>query len=158
MRVGIADLSDLEDLHVLVVAFRDHLQRIHPDDASLRENLTCLIESGDAEFFLTFDDDGRPAGYVQQRYRHSIWLSGLEACLEDLFVNPSCRRQGVARGSFCLPFGGPVSWAADPSSWTRMNRIMPQSISIVDWGSHQGSTGYEDSRQLSLEMAIESTP
>ena len=98
MLVRIAKLSDLDDLHELVVGFRDHLQRTHPDDASLRKNLGRLVESGDAEFFLTFDEEGSPAGYIQQRYRYSIWLSALEACLEDLFVTPSRRRQGVANG------------------------------------------------------------
>ena len=94
----IAKLSDLDDLLELVIGFRDHLQRSVPDDSRLRESLERLITIGDSEFFLSVDDAGRGVGYIQQRYRYSLWLSGLEACLEDLFVTPSRRRQGVAKG------------------------------------------------------------
>ena len=94
MAPKIAELPDLDDLLGLAVEFRDHLQRSHPDDARLRDNLRRLISTSDAEFYLAVDEAGRGVGYIQQRYRYSLWLSGLEACLEDVKAVP---QTGVTR-------------------------------------------------------------
>jgi len=50
---------------------------------------------GGAEFFVALDDAGDFVGFIQQRYRYSIWSSGLEACIEDLYVAPESRRRRV---------------------------------------------------------------
>ena len=55
------------------------------------------MEGGDAEFLVALAEDGAGAGFVQMRYRYSMWLSACEACLEDLFVVPSYRRRGLGR-------------------------------------------------------------
>ena len=102
----ILPLSDLDGLCVLAVGLGGQVQRIRPDDAGPGENLGCLVESGDTEFFLTFDDEGRPDDYVQHRHRHSIWLNAPEACLEDRLVAPYSRWQGVGKDGLLEP--GPV--------------------------------------------------
>ena len=77
----VADLSHLDALQGLVAQFRDLLQRGHPYDSVLRQNLQRLFTKGEAEFLLAVDDTGRAVGYVQQRYRYSLWYSDMEATL-----------------------------------------------------------------------------
>jgi len=54
--------------------------------------------------------------YVLQRFRYSMWVAGLDATIEDLFVTPEHRRKGIgkaliqfaldrARGRECLSVG-----------------------------------------------------
>ena len=95
MKIRLAGPSDLETLPVLVVGFREVLRRTYPDDETLRENLKKLLVDGDDEYFLAFDGGKGAMGYIQQRYRYSVWLSTLEATLEDLYVSTGSRRQGA---------------------------------------------------------------
>ncbi len=74
MNIRVATLSDMDDVFRLVSSFREVLGRNHPDDGTLRENLKKLLISDDAEFFLTADDTPKAVGYIQQRYRYSLWL------------------------------------------------------------------------------------
>ena len=96
MKTCVADLSYLDDLQRLVAEFRDLLQRGHPNDKVLSQSLQRLLTNGEAEFLLAVDDTRSAVGYIQQRYRYSLWYSGMEATLEDLYVSPETRRQGVA--------------------------------------------------------------
>jgi len=80
----------------MAIAFRNHLERAFPSDVQFQENIARLIVEPDAEFFLA-TRDGVPAGYVLQRYRHSMWAAGTEASIEDLFVDPERRKGGVGR-------------------------------------------------------------
>ena len=96
MMARIASLSDLDDLSRLVCSFRDVLGRSNPADDSVRESLRSLLISGEGDFLLAIDDSANAVGYSQQRYRYSLWLEGLEATLEDLYVTPDCRGRGVA--------------------------------------------------------------
>ena len=96
METRIADLSDLNDLQRLVIGFRDQLRRSEPNDAALREGLRRMLTMAEAEFMLAIDGTRGAVGYIQQRYRYSLWLGDLEATLEDLFVDAASRRQGVA--------------------------------------------------------------
>ena len=155
MLFRIADLSDLDDLVVLVIEFRDHLRRTHPETASLRESIRRLIETGDAEFLLSLDAHGRAVGYIQQRYRHSLWLSGPEACLEDLFVTPSSRRQGVAKGlvQFAIQRAGEVGCRSIKLDTSEMNYSALRLYEGLGFSS--GSTLYASSRQLTLEKVLD---
>jgi ribosomal protein S18 acetylase RimI-like enzyme len=49
------------------------------------------------QFLLALDPKQDPVGYSQLRFRFSMWVSGLEAQLDDLFVLPTARRRGVGR-------------------------------------------------------------
>ena len=88
--------GDAMAIAAMAIAFRDHLERTVPTDAQFRENVALLLGQDDAEFFIA-TRDGIPAGYVLQRYRHSMWASGTEAGIEDLFVDPAVRRSGIGR-------------------------------------------------------------
>ena len=94
MMVRTATMDDVAAIAAMASAFRSHLQRLLPSDAQILASVGTLIGSVDAEFFLALDD-GAPAGYVLQRYRYSLWGSGTEATIEDLFVEPRLRGKGL---------------------------------------------------------------
>ncbi len=93
--VRVATLEDVDCLIPLVLAFRDGDD--FPTEESLRNDLPRLIGGEDAEFFIA-DSSSRPCvAFIQQRYKHSLWLSAPEAYIEDLFVAEEARRQGIGR-------------------------------------------------------------
>jgi len=95
MNIRPATPADAPALAALASAFRDHLQRPVPTDAQFLASIEGLLAGGDAEFLLL--EEGAPAGYVLLRFRHSMWASGMEATLEDLFVHPERRGRGFGR-------------------------------------------------------------
>lgn len=96
MTIRLASPADAPAIAALAAAFRDHLQRTAPTDAQFLSSIEGLLAGGDAEFLL-LEEGGRPAGYVLLRFRHSMWASGAEATLEDLFVHPGLRGRGFGR-------------------------------------------------------------
>lgn len=87
--------ADLKDLVQLMIAFRDHLGQSQPSAAEFRDSIGRLLKDPDTEFLVARNADGIPLGYVQVRYRYSAWIPGLGAEIEDLFVLPLARRQGL---------------------------------------------------------------
>jgi ribosomal protein S18 acetylase RimI-like enzyme len=150
----VADLSHLDDLQGLVAEFRDLLQRGRPYDPALRQNLQRLFAKGEAEFLLAVDDTGRAVGYVQQRYRYSLWYGDMEATLEDLFVSAATRRQGVA--THLLRFA--IERAKDRGCQTiklDTNESNHDAIRLYQrTGFLSGSTRFANSRQLSFEKYL----
>lgn len=94
MEVRIATPQDTQSLVAMAASFRNHLERQIPTDAQFEASIRRLLTSEDAEFSIAMDEGGS-AGYVLLRFRYSMWTSGLEATLEDLFVEPRARRGGV---------------------------------------------------------------
>jgi len=95
LKIRIADKPDLDTLVRLAVAFRNHLGQSSPSEADFHQGIPLLLEDTDTEFFLAHSRQGAALGYVQCRYRYSIWVPGLEAEISDLFVIREARRQGV---------------------------------------------------------------
>jgi ribosomal protein S18 acetylase RimI-like enzyme len=89
---------DLEVLVRLATAFRDHIGLSAPSEADFRTAIARLLQDRDTEFFIAWSAcGGRSLGYVQSRYRYSVWTMALEAEIEDVFVVPAARRRGVGR-------------------------------------------------------------
>lgn len=86
--------TDAAAIARLAIAFRNHLQRSVPTDEQLRQGITRLLAADDAQFGVC-EVDGALAGYVLQRFRYSMWVAGLEATIEDLFVDPQHRGGGI---------------------------------------------------------------
>jgi ribosomal protein S18 acetylase RimI-like enzyme len=82
--------GDVDALHALVLAFRDHLAADTPSDADLRHHLPRALEDPGIEFYCAWLDDAA-VGYTQIRFLTSIWTSSPEAHLEDLFVIAAAR-------------------------------------------------------------------
>lgn len=91
LEIVIASSDHLDLLRELASGFRDQLGRSTPTDLELSASIRSLIIDGDADFLVAVAENGAGAGFVQLRYRYSIWLSESEACLEDLFVAPGSR-------------------------------------------------------------------
>ena len=86
LTIRLASEADLDALVRLAAAFRNHLGLSTPADADLGASLTHLLQDTATEFFLACKACGMPLGYVQARYRYSVWTTAWEAELEDVFV------------------------------------------------------------------------
>jgi GNAT superfamily N-acetyltransferase len=96
--VWLATPKEAETVAELLVEFRDHQGRRWPPAASFLASVRLLMARADAEFWLgAADDDDRPVGVSQLRFRHSVWTATEDCWLEDLFVRNQARRRGVAR-------------------------------------------------------------
>ena len=94
-RIRVATETDLEDLASLVMIFRDHLSQKVPHKADLLSSLGRLLAEDNVEFLVADTDSTIVAGYTQTRYYYSLWSTGLEAQIEDVFVIPAERQQGI---------------------------------------------------------------
>ena len=90
-----------QDLECLVASFQDFGALIEDDTLGPAERIArdvaLLLDDPRTDFFVALDGDGSCAGMLQQRYRYSVWLSGLEANIEDLYVIESVRGKGFGR-------------------------------------------------------------
>lgn len=104
-RVWVAGAEDAERVTALMAAFRDHMGRSEPSDASLRATIDVLLADHAAEFLLAAPDgQAEPAGVCQLRYRLAVW-TGVDDCwLEDLFVERAARRAGLGRALVSAAF------------------------------------------------------
>ena len=97
MKIRVAGASDADDLVALISAFRDHLEAEGPSEAEIRAYLPELLADDATELGIAWSDDGQPVGYTNCRTFRSLWSTGLEAHLEDLFVVEDHRGSGVGR-------------------------------------------------------------
>jgi len=93
--VRTATRDDLAALVELTGAFRDHLAHATPRADALAAGLMRLLADPDTQFALALAPGDRPLGYVQCRYRFSLWTGAPDVELEDVFVTPAARRCGV---------------------------------------------------------------
>ena len=56
------------------------------------------------QFFLASSSSDDCAGYLQQRYRYSLWTQALQADIDDLYVTPAARRIGVGNALISFAF------------------------------------------------------
>jgi GNAT superfamily N-acetyltransferase len=96
MNIHTATKDDRAALVAMAVAFRDHLEKDVPTQSQFEQSIAVLLASDDARFFIATNDKA-PLGYVLLRFRYSMWACGTEATVEDLFVAPSSRKNGVGR-------------------------------------------------------------
>ncbi|HWC86242.1 MAG TPA: GNAT family N-acetyltransferase [Solirubrobacteraceae bacterium] len=94
----LARRAEAETVAELLVGFRDDLGYTWPPAASFLASVLILIERPDTEYLLAAaGEDAHAAGVCQLRFRHSVWTATEDCWLEDLFVAPEARRQGLAR-------------------------------------------------------------
>ena len=102
VQIQLASPIDLDRLLVLIVAFHQHLQKPVLSQDALRFALQFLLKDARCDFAIAKSNTGIPLAYAQIQYFYSLWSVGLEAKLEDLFVYPDMRGQGL--GSKLLEF------------------------------------------------------
>lgn len=94
-QIRIATASDSQDLLDLILRFRDHLRTTVPNAESLERYLPVALADETVEFYLVSFGDGPAIGYAQARFYNSIWSTGTECTLEDLFVGQEARGRGA---------------------------------------------------------------
>jgi ribosomal protein S18 acetylase RimI-like enzyme len=95
MTIRLAEPPDVEALVQLALAFRDTQRLSRPSEVEFRASLGFLLRDPSIDFLLACGLDGKALGYLQCRYRHSAWVPGLEAEIEDLFIVAASRRRGL---------------------------------------------------------------
>ena len=93
VEVARVDATDLaESLVLLEEAVRDG----DPISKDFADRLLKAIEAGDVEVLAAWAED-QIMGVVLLAYRLSVSAGGLFASVEDLYVRPEARRQGIGR-------------------------------------------------------------
>ena len=89
-----ATASDAADLGRLLYEFNTEFSSPTPDAETLAERIARFIKRGEATFLLPAEG---PLGLAEIRYRPSLYLEGLDAYLEELYVVPAERGRGLGR-------------------------------------------------------------
>jgi GNAT superfamily N-acetyltransferase len=92
--VRIADRSDAPDIARLLHAFNSEFETEVPPVDFIESRVSELIEDGDIEVLLIGDG---PDGLAMTRLRRPWWSEGLDAYLEELYVEPALRGEGRGR-------------------------------------------------------------
>ncbi len=94
MSVRRARFEDAEVVGHLLHEFNEEFGEHTPGVARLGERMRELLEEGQTEVLLGGDG---PDGLAVMRFRRSLWTSGLECYLAELYVASAQRGQGLGR-------------------------------------------------------------
>src|SRR5260221_11309255 len=92
--INIATSVDAEAIGGLLDRFNREFDEPSPGPQALAARIAELIEIGDTDVILGGEG---PAGLAVLRFRPSIWTSGNEGYLAELYVIPGRRSLGLAR-------------------------------------------------------------
>ena len=95
IRVG--GRNDVPCIAAMADGFRHIDGRDAPTEAEIAARVAPLLDDPDTEFLVALDTDGRCEGFLQQRYRRTIWTDGGDAYIETVFVAAHARRQGLGK-------------------------------------------------------------
>lgn len=90
----IAGPADVAKVTGLIGDFRDSLESDSPSNAAIEAVVSRLIGDQGTEYLLIGEPE---TGFVQIRYRLSVWKGGEDAWLEDAFVREESRGRGYGR-------------------------------------------------------------
>jgi GNAT superfamily N-acetyltransferase len=91
--IRIAEVNDVEAIGRLLHSFNEEFGEPSPSAEVLADRFEALLQ-GDTVVLLGGDG---PDGLAVVRLRMSIWTTGLESYLAELYVVPSHRGQGLGR-------------------------------------------------------------
>jgi len=98
-----ASADEAAEVTRLLIAFRNWLGEVLPDDDSFAASVARLAADPATEFLLGSERAGAPpCGVCQLRFRHSIWTAAPDCWLEDLYVEDASRGRGVGRALVAL--------------------------------------------------------
>ncbi len=92
--IRLAGADDAPAFGRLLHAFNVEFGEATPDAETIAERAAPLIESG--EVTVLFAGEG-PYGFAELRFRPSLYTGALDAHLEELYVVPDRRGQGLGR-------------------------------------------------------------
>ncbi len=94
MSVRLATAADAGEIARLLVDFNTEFSDPAPEPAVLAERLAPMLESGEVTVVL---GGTGPDGLALLRFRPSFWSGEVDAYLEELYVAPPERGQGLGR-------------------------------------------------------------
>jgi ribosomal protein S18 acetylase RimI-like enzyme len=89
-----ADVTDAEAVGRLLHDFNTEFEEPTPGPGRMAHRVRELMESGDIVVLLAGTD---PLGLAVLRFRPALWTTALDAYLEELYVVPERRGQGLGR-------------------------------------------------------------
>jgi ribosomal protein S18 acetylase RimI-like enzyme len=87
-----AQTSDAEAIGRLLHAFNSEYDEFTPGAEALGKRLRWLLARGEVTVVLAGDP---PCGLALMRFRPALWTDSLDCYLEELYVVPDQRRQGI---------------------------------------------------------------
>ena len=96
--VRTATLTDVDALLMLMGEASPGLERVPPDSATARALEALLDDSRLGQVWL-IEYDGHPAGFVVMTVGFSMEWGGLRGFIENFFVTPRYRGQGLAHAA-----------------------------------------------------------
>jgi ribosomal protein S18 acetylase RimI-like enzyme len=87
-----AQTSDAEAIGQLLHAFNSEYDEFTPGAEALGKRLRWLLARGEVTVVLAGDP---PCGLALMRFRPALWTDSLDCYLEELYVVPDQRRQGI---------------------------------------------------------------
>lgn len=94
IQIRLAEGRDAADVARLLHDFNLEYSEPTPGAGELTETISRLLEEGEITALLAGEG---PDGLALLRFRPGIWSTGLEAYLQELYVVPSLRGQGIGR-------------------------------------------------------------
>jgi GNAT superfamily N-acetyltransferase len=107
--IRIADVDDVDAIGRLLNGFNKEFAEPTPSPEALAERFTALLQQ---DTVVLLGGDG-PDGLAVVRLRMSIWTSGLESYLAELYVVPHRRGQGLGRALMHAALGEARDRGAD---------------------------------------------
>ena len=92
--IRLASAADARVFRRLLQAFNAEFGESTPEAEVIAERAAPLIESG--EVVVLFGGEG-PDGFAELRFRPSLYTGALDAYLEELYVRPGRRGEGIGR-------------------------------------------------------------
>ena len=89
-----ARVADAETIAELLHAFNTEYGDPTPGPQALAERMRELLSAGEITVLLA---GAEPCGLAALRFRPAIWTEGLDCYLEELYVVPDRRGQGLGR-------------------------------------------------------------
>lgn len=94
MNLRLAQADDAADVARLLHDFNTEYDEPTPDVATLTQRIGRLLKEGEIKVLLAGDT---PDGLALLRLRAGLWTAGPEAHLQELYVVPALRGQGIGR-------------------------------------------------------------
>jgi len=89
-----AEIADAETIGQLLHDFNSEFDDPTPGPGALAERVRDLLAAGEITVLL---GGGKPHGLALLRFRPAIWTEALDCYLEELYVVPDRRGQGLGR-------------------------------------------------------------
>jgi ribosomal protein S18 acetylase RimI-like enzyme len=92
--IRLAEVADAGDVGRLLHDFNSEYDDYTPGPKAMEKRIRTLLESGDVTVLLAGDG---PDGLALLRFRPSLWSGSLDCYLEELYVVPDKRGQGLGQ-------------------------------------------------------------